>query len=112
VTREYTFLAVISVVGVLLFESLVLRTGLLRTRPYWIALAICYGFMISVNGWLTKLSAPIVLYDERRITGWRFPWDIPVEDYLFGFSLLTLAMLSWDYVITRDQTRGPVRSSR
>ena len=82
--------------AVVLLEVRVLRTGLLRTRPYWIALSICYGFMIAVNGWLTKLTAPIVLYDADATTGWRFPWDIPVEDYLFGYALLTLAMLLWD----------------
>ena len=49
-----------------------------------------------MNGWLTKLSAPIVLYDGNATTGWRFPWDIPVEDYLYGFALLTLTMLLWD----------------
>jgi len=93
---EYTILAIVGVGAVLALELRVLRTGLLRTRAYWIAMAICYGFMIAVNGWLTKLSSPIVLYDEDRTTGWRFPWDIPVEDYLFGYALLTLAMLLWD----------------
>jgi lycopene cyclase domain-containing protein len=93
---EYTAAAVVAVAGVVLLEVRVLRTGLLRTRAYWIALGICYGFMIAVNGWLTKLTAPIVLYDTDATTGWRFPWDIPVEDYLFGFALLTLAMLLWD----------------
>ena len=81
---------------VVLLEVRVLRTGLLQTRAYWIAMGICYAFMIAVNGWLTKLTAPIVLYDADATTGWRFPWDIPVEDYLFGFALLTLTMLLWD----------------
>jgi len=93
---QYTAAAVVAVVAVVLLEVRVLRTGLLGTRPYWIALTICYAFMIAVNGWLTKLTAPIVLYDADATTGWRFPWDIPVEDYLFGFALLTLAMLLWD----------------
>jgi lycopene cyclase domain-containing protein len=93
---EYTVLAVLAVVGVIALEVRVLRTGLLQTRAYWIAMAICYAFMIAVNGWLTKLTAPIVLYDPDATTGWRFPWDIPIEDYLFGFALLTLAMLLWD----------------
>jgi lycopene cyclase domain-containing protein len=93
---EYAVLAVASVAAVVAFEVFVLRTGLLRTRAYWLAMAICYGFMIAVNGWLTKLTAPIVAYDPDAITGWRIPWDIPVEDYLFGFSLLTLTMLVWD----------------
>ena len=94
--REYTVGAVVAVVAVVVLELRVLHTGLLRSRAYWIAMAICYGFMIAVNGWLTKLTAPIVIYNRHETTGWRFPWDIPVEDYLFGFALLTLTMLLWD----------------
>ena len=100
---EYTAAAVVVVTAIVLFELRVLRTGLLGTRAYWIALAICYAFMIAVNGWLTKLTAPVVLYDADATTGWRFPWDIPVEDYLFGFALLTLAMLLWDAAAPRQR---------
>ena len=100
---EYAAAAVVVVAAVVLFELRVLRTGLLGTRAYWIALAICYAFMIAVNGWLTKLTAPVVLYDADATTGWRFPWDIPVEDYLFGFALLTLAMLLWDAAAPRQR---------
>jgi lycopene cyclase domain-containing protein len=106
--REYTIAAVLAVGAVIGLEVGLLRTGLLRSRAYWISMAICYGFMIAVNGWLTKLSAPIVLYDERRTTGWRVPWHIPVEDYLFGFALLTLTMLLWDVAGARRGLRsGP-----
>src|SRR5262249_52156356 len=93
---EYTVLAVLAVVGVVVLELRVLRTGLLQTPAYWIAMAICYAFMIAVNGWLTKLTAPIVLYDPDAATGWRLPWDIPLEDCLCGCGLLRLAMLVWD----------------
>jgi lycopene cyclase domain-containing protein len=106
--REYTVLAVLAVVAVVALELRVLHTGLLGTRAYWIAIAICYGFMIAVNGWLTKLTAPIVLYDLDATTGWRFPWDIPVEDYLFGYALLTLAMLLWDAAALRRAPARPV----
>ena len=108
--REYTIAAAVAVVVVVVLELRVLRTGLLRSRAYWISLAICYGFMFAVNGWLTKLSAPIVLYDERRTTGWRVPWDIPVEDYLFGYALLTLTMLLWDAARTRPRAGPPLAS--
>lgn len=102
---QYTAAAAVAVIGVVVLEVRLLHTGLLTTRAYWIALAICYAFMIAVNGWLTKLSAPIVLYDGDATTGWRFPWDIPVEDYLYGFALLTLAMLLWD--ATAPKRRQP-----
>ena len=88
-----------------------LRTGLLRTREYWWSMAICFGFMIAVDGWLTKLSAPIVLYHEDEITGWRVPWDIPVEDFLFGFAMLTLTMLTWDASGAPTSAPWPPRSS-
>ena len=93
--REYTLLAVVSVLGVVALELFWLRTGVLRTAQYWIAMAIVLVFQVVVDGWLTKLSAPIVLYDEGDIIGVRVPWDIPVEDYLFGFSMITLTLLVW-----------------
>jgi lycopene cyclase domain-containing protein len=108
---HYTAAAVLGVVGVLALELGALHTGLLRTRAYWIAMAICYGFMIAVNGWLTKLTAPIVLYDEEATIGWRFPWDIPVEDYLFGYALLTLAMLLWDAAAPRPRRLEAARAA-
>jgi lycopene cyclase domain-containing protein len=108
---HYTAAAVLGVVGVLALELGALHTGLLRTRAYWIAMAICYGFMIAVNGWLTKLTAPIVLYDEEATIGWRFPWDIPVEDYLFGYALLTLAMLLWDAAAPRPRRIEAARAA-
>jgi lycopene cyclase domain-containing protein len=92
---EYTALAVLSVVGTLAAERFWFRTGILRTAQYWLSMAIVYAFQVLVDGWLTKLSAPIVIYDESQTSGLRVPWDIPVEDYLFGFSMVTLTMLLW-----------------
>lgn len=74
----YTVPAVVAVVVVVLAEVVVLKTGLFRKPAYWITMAIVLGFQIPVDGWLTKLSAPIVLYAPEHVTGWRFPWDIPV----------------------------------
>ena len=93
---EYTWAAGAAAVLVVLAEIRWLRTGLFRDRTYWIAIAIVFFFQVLVDGWLTKLSAPIVLYSPSEFSGVRFPWDIPVEDYLFGFALVTLVMLLWE----------------
>ena len=93
---EYTVLAALAVAAVIGAEVLWLRTGLFRSRAYWISMAIIIFFMVLTNGWLTKLSAPIVTYNRDFNSGVRFPWDIPVEDFGFGFSLVTLTMLLWD----------------
>ena len=92
---EYTVAAAVSVVVVVALELLWLRTGLLRTARYWLSMVIVLAFQVLVDGWLTKLSAPIVLYDDAETTGWRVPWDIPVEDFAFGFSMVTLTLLIW-----------------
>ncbi len=58
-------------------------------------MVICLGFMVLVNGWLTKLSAWIVFYSEDEFSGLRPIWDIPLEDFGFGIALLTLVLMSW-----------------
>jgi lycopene cyclase domain-containing protein len=92
---EYTVAAVAATLVVVALELKVFHTGVFGSRAYWIAMGICLFFMILVNGWLTKLSAPIVLYDAEMKTPWRVPFDIPVEDYFFGFALLTSALILW-----------------
>jgi lycopene cyclase domain-containing protein len=92
----YTVPAVLAVLAVCALELAALRTGLFRRPAYWLSMLIVVGFQILVDGWLTKLSAPIVIYDDRQITGIRFPFDIPVEDFLFGFALVTGVLLLWE----------------
>jgi len=92
----YTLPAVLAVIAVCVLELRVLRTGLFRRPAYWISMVIVVGFQIPVDGWLTKLDAPIVLYDDQHTTGVRFPFDIPIEDFLFGFALVTAALLLWE----------------
>ena len=94
--REYTVLAVLAVVAVVALEVGWLRTGLFRRRSYWVAMAIVFFFQVLVDGWLTKLSAPIVRYHPKEFSGWRFPFDIPVEDFAYGFALITLTLLLWE----------------
>jgi lycopene cyclase domain-containing protein len=91
----YTLPAVVAVLVVIVWELRVLRTGLFRRPAYWLSMVIVLGFQILVDGWLTKLSAPIVLYNEQHSTGIRFPWDIPIEDFLFGWAMITAVLLLW-----------------
>jgi lycopene cyclase domain-containing protein len=92
---EYTLLTLISIVVLIGLELFVFRTGLFRMPAYWLSMAIVLGFQIPVDGWLTKLSDPIVLYNEDEMLGIRAPWDIPIEDFGFGFSMVTLTLLLW-----------------
>jgi lycopene cyclase domain-containing protein len=98
----YTVPAIAGVIAVIALEFAVLRTGLFRKPGYWISMVIVVGFQILVDGWLTKLSAPIVIYDRRQTSGLRFPFDIPIEDFLFGWALVTAVLLLWERQRHRD----------
>ncbi len=93
---EYTIASVVAVVIVVAVELLWLRTGIFATATFWIAYGIIVFFQCLVDGWLTKLSAPIVIYNSDELSEWRFPFDIPVEDFLFGFALIALTIMLWE----------------
>lgn len=91
----YTVWALVAAAAVVGVELGWARTGLFRRPAYWVTLAITWGFQIPVDGWLTKLSAPVVEYNRGEFSGVRFPWDIPVEDFAYGFALVTLVLVLW-----------------
>jgi lycopene cyclase domain-containing protein len=93
---EYTWASIAAVVAVVAAELLWFKTGIFGKVTFWVSYAIIVFFQVLVDGWLTKLSAPIVVYNPDRYSGVRVPWDIPVEDYLFGFALIVLTMLLWE----------------
>jgi lycopene cyclase domain-containing protein len=112
---EYTVLTVVAVASVVGLELFWFRTGIFATAQYWIAMVIIFGFQILVDGWLTKLSNPIVVYDAAEMSGLRVPWDIPIEDFGFAFAMVTLAILLWRRGLARqpsaeDRSRDQVRA--
>jgi lycopene cyclase domain-containing protein len=92
----YPALAIVAAVAVLVLETRVVRTGIFRDQAYWLALVIAYAFMVPVDGWLTKLSAPIVRYRDADTSGLRPVWDILAEEFVYAFALLTLVVLVWE----------------
>lgn len=101
----YTLPAILAVFVVIGLELGLLRTGLFRRPAYWISMVIVVAFQIIVDGWLTKLSAPIVIYDESHTSGIRFPFDIPVEDFLFGWAMVTAVLLLWERLRLRGHEK-------
>lgn len=106
---EYTLLTIVAVMAVVAAELIYFKSGIFATAQYWWAMLIIFAFQIPVDGWLTKLSAPIVIYDPDEILGLRAPWDIPIEDFGFGFAMVTLAILLWRRWLDRRSPREEVR---
>ena len=92
----YPGFSVLAVVVVVMLELRWLRTGVFRERAYWIAMAIIFAFQIPVDGWMTKLSDPIVIYNPEVLSGWRWPLDIPTEEFAYAWAMLTLTILLWE----------------
>lgn len=88
----YTGLAVLTLITVLLIEFMALKTGLLRMIQFYLAYGIVVFFQLITNGFLT--GREIVLYDPGVIIGIRVAFA-PLEDLLFGFSLVFLTMAVW-----------------
>jgi lycopene cyclase domain-containing protein len=103
----YTLWSLVAAAVVVGLELVWLRTGLFRQRSYWLTMVIVWAFQIPVDGWLTKLSAPIVIYDRHDLSGLRGPWDIPIEDFVYGFALVTLVLLVWVALGRRAGEAGP-----
>ena len=93
----YPGFSLAAVLVVVALELRWLRTGIFREKAYWIAMAIVVAFQIPVDGWMTKLSAPIVQYNPDVLSGWRWPLDIPTEEFAYAWAMLTLAILLWEH---------------
>ena len=66
-------LTVLAVVAVAVAALAYVRSAIFRTAQYWWPMVIIFAFQIPVDGWLTKLSAPIVIYNPGGILGLRAP---------------------------------------
>jgi lycopene cyclase domain-containing protein len=89
---SYTTLAVLGVAVAVVLDLAVLRTRLLTRRVFWVSYAIIVFFQLVTNGILT--GRHIVTYDSDAILGLRIVYA-PVEDLLFGFSLVVQTLAWW-----------------
>ncbi|MDP9432031.1 MAG: lycopene cyclase domain-containing protein [Actinomycetota bacterium] len=88
----YTGAALLGVAGALVLDLAVLRTRLVTRRIFWVSYAIIVFFQLLTNGVLT--CRRIVTYSETAILGPRI-LCAPVEDLLFGFSLVVQTLAWW-----------------
>ncbi|MBP1656836.1 MAG: hypothetical protein H6Q31_1437 [Bacteroidetes bacterium] len=99
--KEYTLFALVSAAFSLLLDRL-LGTRIIVRREFWIAMAIMMFFKIPSNGYLT--GRPIVLYNPEYFLGIRLG-TIPVEDFLYGFGLITITLVLWEYFVRKERNR-------
>jgi lycopene cyclase domain-containing protein len=123
---SYTQLTIIGVVLVVALDLFVLKTQILRRRVFWTSYSIVIFFQLVTNGILTGFG--IVEYDGNAIIGSSTPPDspptfigdgrlvfAPIEDLLFGFSLVVMTLSIWVWLgrigVQREPMSGPPRKS-
>ena len=76
--------------------------ALLASRRYWLAMLLTYAPFLVMNGVLTAL--PVVSYADTAILGARV-YTIPVEDFLYSFAMLGLALLVYHRLCHRARAQ-------
>lgn len=89
--KEYTVLSVLSAFLIIGFDNF---SGIkvLKRKEYYIFLLFIFLFKLIVNGYLT---GHIVMYNPKFFLGIRLV-TIPLEDFLFGFSMVTFSIIIWE----------------
>lgn len=98
----YSDIALDAVVVAILVDLFVLRTKMLTRGIYWLTYALLFPFQLVTNWWLT--SRDIVQYSPKEIIGRRLA-GAPIEDLLFGFSMILLTLAIWEYFMTSEKKK-------
>lgn len=115
----YTTIGLSTVLAVLIADLFIFRTMLVTRRIFWVSYAIILFFQLVTNGMFTGFQ--IVKYDGEAIIGSTSPANsappfigdgriafAPVEDLLFGFSIVLLTLVLWVFWGRRGIDRTPV----
>jgi len=77
-----------------LLDLFIVRSKMMTRGIFWLTYALILPFQLLTNWWLT--ANKIVMYSEAEIIGRRIA-GAPVEDLLFGFSLILLTLSLWEF---------------
>jgi lycopene cyclase domain-containing protein len=96
----YTALTGCGLLLAAVWDLLVLRTGLLRRRGFWVSYLIMVVFQLMVNGVLAGVG--VVEYNRHTLLGPRLAYA-PIEDIGFGFTFILITVSTWMYLAGRDR---------
>lgn len=91
----YSDIALNAVLLAVIFDLIILRTQMLTRGIFWISYGLILPFQLLTNWWLT--SRNIVQYSPDQIIGRRVA-GAPLEDLLFGFSMILLTLAIWEFL--------------
>jgi lycopene cyclase domain-containing protein len=98
----YSDIALDAVLLAVLLDLFILRSQMITRGIFWMTYALILPFQLLTNWWLT--SKNIVMYSSNQIIGRRLA-GAPIEDLLFGFSMIVLSLALWEFFSKRVQTQ-------
>ena len=99
----YSDIALDAVVLAILADLFLLRTQMITRGIFWLTYGLIFPFQLLTNWWLT--SRKIVQYSPSEIIGRRLA-GAPIEDLLFGFSMILLTLAVWEFFTRRTTVRN------
>jgi lycopene cyclase domain-containing protein len=90
----YSDIALDAVMVAVLLDLFIVRSKMMTRGIFWLTYALILPFQLLTNWWLT--ANKIVMYSDDEIIGRRLA-GAPVEDLLFGFSLILLTLSLWEF---------------
>lgn len=98
----YSDIALDAVLLATLLDLFILRTKMATRGIFWLTYLLILPFQLLTNWWLT--SKFIVMYSSDQIIGRRLA-GAPIEDLLFGFSMILLTLSFWEFFISRMKSK-------
>lgn len=90
----YSDIALDAAMLAVLLDLFIVRSKMMTRGIFWLTYALILPFQLLTNWWLT--ANKIVMYSDAEIIGRRVA-GAPVEDLLFGFSLILLTLSLWEF---------------
>ena len=99
----YSDIALDAVMIAIIADLFILRTQMVTRGLFWLSYGLILPFQLLTNWWLTSKS--IVMYTPDAIIGRRLA-GAPIEDLLFGFSMILLTLALWEYFSSKSSERN------
>jgi lycopene cyclase domain-containing protein len=90
----YSDIALNAVFVAVVLDLFLLKSRMMTRGIFWLTYFLILPFQLLTNWWLT--SNRIVMYTDTEIIGQRLA-GAPIEDLLFGFSMILLTISAWEY---------------
>jgi lycopene cyclase domain-containing protein len=97
----YSDIALDAIVLAVISDLFILRTQMITRGIFWLTYLLIVPFQLITNWWLT--SKNIVIYSSDQIIGKRLA-GAPIEDLLFGFSLILVTLTLWEYFSQKSKS--------